>query len=230
LVEPHGPFPATPIRAVAFDLDGLLIDSEPLFHEVARQVLARRNKLLTPELAQAIMGTPARQSLELFRTHYQLVETVDELVVECRDLFFVLWERRPAPLLPGVLPLLDHLEAARIPKAIATSSRATYVQRVLAPHQLLPRFEFVLSADDIQYGKPHPEIYLQAAARFGCPPAEMLVLEDSINGLKAAKGAGSRCVVVPHALVDRNALAGADAVVESLASPVLYQWLGQVPA
>jgi beta-phosphoglucomutase-like phosphatase (HAD superfamily) len=97
---------------------------------------------------------------------------------------------------------------------------------VLAPHRLLPRFDFVLSADDIQFGKPHPEIYLKAAARWGCPPAEMLVLEDSINGLKAAKAAGARCVVVPHALVDRSALALADGVTESLESPLLYCWLG----
>ncbi len=215
-----------PIRSVVFDLDGLLIDSEPIFLEVGRQVLARRNKPLTAELIQAMMGSPARQALQVFRDYHQLGDSVETLTVECWEAFFAIWEARPAPLLPGVLPLLDRLERAGLPKAIATSSRASYVQRVLAPFGLLPRFDFVLSADDVQLGKPDPEIYQLAAARCGHPAIEMLVLEDSVNGLRAAKAAGARCVVVPHELVARHALGLADAVVDSLHSPVLHRLLG----
>jgi beta-phosphoglucomutase-like phosphatase (HAD superfamily) len=113
-----------------------------------------------------------------------------------------------------------------MPKAIATSSTRQYVEWVLQPHGLLSRFAFALTADDVSQGKPHPEIYEKAAARCGCDSAAMLVLEDSVNGMRAAKAAGARCVVVPHALVDRNELGPADAIVARLDAPELWEWLG----
>lgn len=204
----------------------MLIDSEPIFLEVARAVLARRGRTLTHDMVQAMMGSPARQVFAIFRRQHGLSETVDELIVESTDLFFTIWETRPAPLLPGVLSLLDRLEQAGVPKALATSSSRRYVERVLTPYQLLPRFQFVLTSDDVTLGKPHPEIYQRAAGRLGCQPLEMLVLEDSINGLRAAKAAGAKCIVVPHALVLQDELRDADAVLDSLESPVLHRLLG----
>jgi HAD superfamily hydrolase (TIGR01509 family) len=127
--------------------------------------------------------------------------------------------------MPGLIDLLDWLEARGLPRAIATSSTASYVERVLAPHRLLSRFGFVLTADDVTQGKPAPEIYQKAASRFGHAANSMLVLEDSVNGLRAAKAAGARCVVVPHALVPREQLEGADAILASLAARELREWL-----
>src|SRR5262249_62384806 len=111
-------------------------------------------------------------------------------------------------------------------KAIATSSSAAYVARVLGPHGVLHRFAFVLTCEDVRQGKPAPEVYEKAAARFGHAPGEMVVLEDSPNGLRAAKAAGARRVGVPHARVPLDALAGADAVVPSLDAPELGELLG----
>jgi HAD superfamily hydrolase (TIGR01509 family) len=203
-----------------------MIDTEPIFDEAARRLLARRNHSLESRVMQAIMGTPSRQALELFRQHYQLPETVEELAAESSRLFYEVLGEKPAPLLPGVVELLDRLEQKGIPKAIATSSSARYVKRILAPHDLLHRFQFVLTAEDVRQGKPHPEIYEKAASRFGHAAAEMVVLEDSPNGLRAAKAAGARCVVVPHALVPLDAVADADAVLPSLTAPRLFEILG----
>jgi beta-phosphoglucomutase-like phosphatase (HAD superfamily) len=100
------------------------------------------------------------------------------------------------------------------------------VRRVLEPHDLLGRFAFVLTAEDVTNGKPAPEIYEKAAARLGHPAGEMIVLEDSPNGIRAAKAAGARCIAVPHALVPLEDLAGADAVVPSLETPLVHQLLG----
>jgi beta-phosphoglucomutase-like phosphatase (HAD superfamily) len=113
-----------------------------------------------------------------------------------------------------------------VPKAIATSASAAYAERVLRPHGLWSRFGFVLTANDVVRGKPDPEIYAKAIRRFGVLPQEVVVLEDSVNGLRAAKAAGARCVVVPHALVPVEELAAADAVVGSLDAPELLYLLG----
>jgi HAD superfamily hydrolase (TIGR01509 family) len=214
-----------PIRSVVFDLDGLLIDTEPIFEEAARILLARRNKSLIPEVMRAMMGAPAREVLPLFRERHQLSESLEELASEYRDCFFAALGEQPVKLLPGALTLLDRLERKGMPRAIATSSTARYVERILTPHRLVQRFHFVLSADDVARGKPDPEIYRKAAGRFGHAPAEMLVLEDSVNGLRAAKAAGARCVVVPHALVDVNLVKDADAIVPALDAPQLFDML-----
>jgi HAD superfamily hydrolase (TIGR01509 family) len=218
--------PSTPVRAVVFDLDGLMLDTEPIFQETARRMLSRRGLASEPRVLQIMMGMPARQALGHFRTHYCLPESVEELAVESSRLFYEVLGQAPAPLMPGVLALLDQLEQKSLPKAIATSSSARYVAHILAPHGLRDRFGFVLTCEDVRQGKPFPEVYEKAAARFGHAPAEMVVLEDSPNGLRAAKGAGARCVVVPHPLVPLDDLAGADAIVPSLQAPQLLEFLG----
>ena len=213
------------VRSVVFDLDGLMIDSEPLFEESARRLLARRGVALQRTVLCAMMGSPARQALQVFRDGHGLTETVEELRIESSQLFHEILGEERVKLLPGVVELLERLEKKGIPRAIATSSSRRYLERVLTPYGLLEHFAFSLTCDDVTHGKPHPEIYKKAAARFDQSAAEMVVLEDSPNGLRAAKAAGARCVIVPHALVPLDDLEGADAIVSNLLAPELLQLL-----
>jgi len=213
-------------RSVAFDLDGLLIDTEPIFAEAARRLVVRRGKTFDPEVLNHMMGTPARQAVPVLRDRHGLTESVDDLIVEGRELFLEVLGAHPVRLLPGAIELLDRLRAKRVPLALATSSTARYVAQVAAPLGILPRFAFVLTADDVKQGKPFPEMYEKAAAILGHEPAAMVVFEDSPNGLRAAKAAGARCVVVPHPLVPADRLADADAVLTSLEEPRLRDLLG----
>jgi HAD superfamily hydrolase (TIGR01509 family) len=213
-------------RCVVFDLDGLLLDTEPIFEEVAERLLSRREKKVDACVLQCMMGSPARQALEIFRTHHELEESVAELSAECSQLFFEVLGDEAARLMPGALSLLERLEERQIPRAIATSSSTRYVQRILRPHGILERFQFVLTCDDVLQGKPFPEVYEKAASRFGHSPADMVVLEDSPAGLRAAKAAGARCVIVPHHRVPLDQITGADAIVPSLASPEFLAILG----
>jgi HAD superfamily hydrolase (TIGR01509 family) len=218
-----------PLRfcAVAFDLDGLLIDTEPIFAAAVRRFLDRRRLAYDAEfIHHAMMGTPAAQSLPRFREHFRLPEPLDVINEECTELFFDVLGDQPGPLMPGVTALLDRLAQRQVPFCIATSSGAEFVRRVFGPHGLLERFRFVLTCEDVKRGKPFPDVYELAAKRFECPAREVLVFEDSPNGLRAAKAAGASCVVVPHALTPRHLLSGADAVVSSLEAPELMQTLG----
>jgi len=212
--------------AIAFDLDGLLIDTEPIFTEAARRYLAKRGIVLDSEFMHTVMGTPAAQTLPRFREHFCLSESLEAIAAEYTVHFYDVLGTQPGPLMPGTVSLLDRLGARRTPCAIVTSSGPDFVAQVFGPHRLLERFQFVLTCDDVNHGKPAPDVYLLAAKRFGIPAAEMIVLEDSPNGLTAAKAAGALCIVVPHPLTPLEKLDSADAIVPSLDGPELRAILG----
>jgi len=215
-----------PVRAVVFDLDGLLIDTEWVFADAASLLLQRRGVEYDAAFMMSILGTPGRVALPAFRDRFKLPITVEALAEEYKRAFFEVLRSDHAPLMPGAVALLDRLERAGIPKAIATSSSSEYVTTVFGPHGLTERFAAVLTCDDVTHGKPHPEVYELAAAQLGVTPSAVVVLEDSAIGLRAAKAAGARCVVVPHAHTPRQDLAAADAIVASLAAPELWALLG----
>ena len=188
--------PATTIRAVAFDLDGTMFNTEALYWDVGEALLSRRGKRVTRELLDQMMGRPSRVALQLMIDHHQLDATVADLQAETAAAFVGMLDTR-LELNPGLLELLTALEAANLPRCIATSSGRAFVDDVLRRFELQPKFGFVLTAEDVSEGKPHPEIYLRAAEKFGVAPQQMLVLEDSENGCRAAVAAGAFTVAVP---------------------------------
>jgi len=211
-------------KAVVFDLDGLMFNTEELYQEVGAELLRRRGKLFDAELVDAMMGRPASAALQLMIDYHALPSTVDELATETDAIFDTLLDRRLEQM-SGLAELLIHLERAGIPKAIATSSGPQFTRTVLGKFDLAPRFEFVLTCNDVRQGKPHPEIYLTAAGRFGVEPREMLVLEDSQNGCQSAVAAGAIVVAVPRGPSRRHDFSGAALVAESLADPRLLALL-----
>jgi HAD superfamily hydrolase (TIGR01509 family) len=212
-------------QSVVFDLDGVLIDSEPIFEQAAKRLLGRRGLQWKPQIAHAMMGTPAKQAFTYFREFYQLPESIEELAAESSVDFYAALRESPIPLMAGVVALLDRLQSKNVPLAIATSSSRRYIDRVFGPHGLLPRFGFVLTCEDVEKGKPHPEVYQKAAHRLGHGPEHMIVLEDSVNGVRAAKAAGARCIAVPHERVQKEGLLGADLIIPNLLDERLTQVL-----
>jgi HAD superfamily hydrolase (TIGR01509 family) len=211
--------------AVTFDMDGLMFNTEDVYTLAGSELLARRGRRFTPELKDAMMGLPPRAAFEVMIDRHGLSEPWGVLAAESDEIFLGLLGARLATM-PGLLELLAALEQAGIPKAIATSSGRRLTAACLAPFHLTPRFRFVLTSEDISRGKPDPEIYLLAARRFGVPPAEMLVLEDSQNGCRAAAACGAFTVAVPGEHSRRQDFSIANLVVESLADRRLYDALG----
>ncbi len=213
------------VKAVVFDLDGLMFNTEELYIDVGTELLRRRGKEFGKELLDKTMGRPSAVALQFMIDEHALAETVEELLAETDEIFPEILRTRLLPM-PGLLELLSALERHGIPKAIATSSRRLFVDRVLAPFHFHPRFAFILTSEDIVHGKPHPEIYLTAAARHGVSPPEMLVLEDSQNGCQAAVAAGAIAVAVPGDHSRSHDFSGARLVASSLADERLYELLG----
>jgi HAD superfamily hydrolase (TIGR01509 family) len=217
---PTAPSPPLPIRAVVFDLDGLMFDTEALFAKVAGEMLADRGKAITPEILGAMIGRRAVESGAAFKRLAGLDEPVEELMAEARTRFAAEVDRAVHPM-PGLFVLLERLRDRGLPMAVATSSRRAYAEGLLRRHGLLDRFAFVLASEDVSHGKPDPEIYRKAVERFGVPAPSVLVLEDAAAGVAAAQGAGTFAVGVPHEHSPAEGLAGADLVVPRLDDPAL---------
>jgi HAD superfamily hydrolase (TIGR01509 family) len=217
------------LAAVVFDLDGLMFNTEQLYQDVGAEMLRRRGHEWTQELLDAIMGRTTRVAMALMIEHHGLDDTVDALVDETDEIFFGLLDDRLQPM-PGMFELLGALEAHDVPKAIATSSGRAFVENVLGRFDLAPRFAEILTAENVTEGKPHPEVYQKAAAVLGLVPAQILVLEDSENGCRAAVQAGAFAVAVPGDHSRNHDFTGAALVADSLADERIYAALGITPA
>jgi HAD superfamily hydrolase (TIGR01509 family) len=214
-----------PFRAVTFDMDGLMFNTEDVYTLAGTELLRRRGQAFTPQLKDAMMGKPPRAAFEAVIERHDLKEDWEALAAESNKIFLDLLPARLATM-PGLLQLLAALERAEIPKAIGTSSDRRLADICLATFQLAPRFRFILTSENITRGKPDPEIYLLAAERFGIPPAEMLVLEDSQTGCRAAAASGVFTVAVPAAHSRSHDFSIANLVIDGLGDPRLYEALG----
>jgi len=206
------------LAAVVFDLDGLMINSEDVYEQADVEVLRRRGKLYDAELRAQMMGRPTADSLRRMIEWHALEDSVELLEAERSLLRDKLLEMSLAPM-PSLLELLSTLEAARIPKAIATSGHRAYAAEVLGRLDLHTRFEFVLTAEDVVHGKPAPDVYQLAARRLGLAPPQTMVLEDSVNGCRAGVAAGAFTVAVPNRHTRDYDFTGVEFVAETLADP-----------
>ena len=184
------------IKAVAFDMDGLLINTEELYFDVFEELMQRRDQHYTDELRRAMMGLPAPQAFAMLIDKAGLKESADELEQECDEIFSGVLPDRLA-VMPGVIELLTQLERRGLPHCVATSSRRSFADECLEAVGVLERFDFIVTAAEVARGKPHPDIYLEAARRMGVATSNMLVLEDSQNGARAGVAAGSCTIAVP---------------------------------
>lgn len=216
---------ATPsIKAVVFDFDGLMFNTEEIFNRSGRELLRRRGKEMTPSVLSLMMGRKADEAFPLMIEALGLTEDPAALRAEERAIFQDLLWKHVAPM-PGLFELLAHIEARGLPKGVATSSRRPYIESLLGHFQLMDRFHVTLTAEDVVRGKPHPEIYLTAAARIGVAPSEMLVLEDSEMGTRSAAAAGAVAVSVPHEHSRHHDFSTAFFVAAGLQDPTILRLL-----
>ena len=191
--------PSRQIRAVVFDMDGLIFDTEALYLEAIGSAAGDAGHRMPLPLLLSTIGLSIRDTRSLLVERYGDGFDFDAIWAAASKRFHALAETQ-LRLKAGVVELLDALDEAALPRAIATSSRKEDVDHHLALHGLHGRFHAIVAHGDYERGKPHPEPFLTAAARLRVEPTSCLALEDSYNGVRAALGAGMMTIMVPDLL------------------------------
>lgn len=195
------------VRAVVFDMDGLLLDTEVLYRAAMDAAAAERGEEVPTEVFLRMVGLQGPDSDRVLRDHFGEAFDANGFRADTFRRFHDLAEAEVC-LKAGVVELLDHMDALGLPRAIATSSGRASVERHLSQHGLLQRFDAVVANGDYARGKPHPEPYLTAAARLQVEPSLCLALEDSHNGVRSAAAAGMMTVMVPDLLEATDEMRG----------------------
>jgi HAD superfamily hydrolase (TIGR01509 family) len=204
------------IEAVVFDLDGVLLDSEPIWNEAKRELVEERGGRWNERAPRDMMGMSSpewsRYLVEELGVPLDPEDVSDDVVRRLERIY-----RRRLPLLDGAHEAVERL-AERFPLGLASSSNREIIDLVLELSGLAGRFAVTLSSEEVARGKPAPDVYLEATRRLGVAPEQSAAVEDSENGIRAAKAAGMRVLALPnpHYPPAPDALAEADEVLDSL--------------
>jgi len=205
------------IEAVVFDLDGVLIDSEPVWEEVRRGLVAERGGHWAPDAQRRLMGMSTPEWARYLSEDLGVGLPQDKVAATVIDRMAARY-REHLRLMPGAVEAVRRL-AARWPLGLASSAPAVLIETVLETAGLRPSFQVTMSTEQVPHGKPAPDIYLAVASRLGREPSRCAAVEDSSNGLRSAAAAGMHVIAIPHPRYppDPDALARADLVLSSLA-------------
>ncbi|HSG86506.1 MAG TPA: HAD family phosphatase [Candidatus Limnocylindrales bacterium] len=199
-VESAGTSAGMPIRVVVFDLDGVLVDSEPWWDAARVDFTARRGLRWGPDDQRAVMGPNSLGWARIMAERLGLDEPLEAIVDEVVGGVVGRYRSLPAPVIAPAVRAVRRMGADR-PLAVASSSHRAVIGAALEAIGLGSAFAVVVSSDEVAHGKPAPDVYLETARRLGEDPAGCLVIEDSLNGVRAGRAAGMRVVLVPSALV-----------------------------
>ena len=183
-------------RVVIFDLDGVLADSEPWWNEIDAKLLAQYGVRYRGEYHRNVLGVSYRLAVEFFKKAFGLSASADELIQRRGEIATEFFANRVG-LFPSAKEVLQELRRMNLRLAVATSSVSASARPFLDRHQLTAFFDFIVTGDEIEHGKPHPDIYLRAAEKLNVAADACLVIEDALAGIAAAKAAKMCVAAIP---------------------------------
>jgi|SRR5579864_8185126 len=187
---------AQSFQAVIFDLDGVLADSEPWWNEIDAKLLAQYGASYSGQYHREVLGVSYRFAIEFYKKAFGISASADEMMRRRGEIATEFFANRVG-IFPQTKEVLQKLRQINLPLAVATSSVGASARPFLDRHQLMSFFEVVVTGDEIQRGKPEPDIYLRAAEKLDVAADACLVIEDSLSGIGAAKAAKMRVAAIP---------------------------------
>ncbi len=217
--------------SVVFDLDGTLVDSEPNYYEAGRQVLAEHG---VPDFTWAdherFVGISTLETVTLWKREYGLSASVEELLA-AKNRRYLRLARAGTRVYPEMREFVELLASEGVPMAVASGSSPEAIEAILSGTGLGEYLHTVVSADEVERGKPAPDVFLEAARRLGAAPADCVVVEDAAPGAAAAHAAGMRCIAIPYVAAQAGAAEFATAELllrggqEEFTARAAYEWL-----
>jgi len=205
------------IAGVVFDLDGVLLDSEQIWDAVREQLVRERGGRWHDRAQREMMGMSSTEWSRYLHEELGVPDPPEEISAEVVRRLETIYRER-LPVIPGAREAVERL-AERWPLGLASSSNRELIELALDLLGIADRFQAIVSSEEVARGKPAPDVYLEAAGRLRVEPDRAAAIEDSHNGIRAAKAAGMRVIVIPnrHFPPGDDALAEADLVLDSLA-------------
>lgn len=185
------------IKAVIFDMDGLMINSERVTFEGYVKVMAEKGYTITEEFYKKLLGKTLKTAYELFFQEYGNEFPMDEVLEQVHKYVADVFENDGVPLKKGLLELLQYLKSNNYLTIVATSSTRVRVDHILELANITQYFNDSICGDEVTHGKPHPEVFLRACQKLGVEPSEAIVLEDSEAGIQAASSANIPVICIP---------------------------------
>jgi HAD superfamily hydrolase (TIGR01509 family) len=185
-----------PFRAVIFDLDGVLADSEPWWNQIDAKLLAEHGVSYRGEYHRNVLGVSYRLAVEFYKNAFHISASVNELMRRRGEIATEFFANRVG-LFPSAKMTLEQLREMKLPLAVATSSVSASARPFLDRTGITSFFDVIVTGDEVQRGKPHPDIYMQTAKTLGISPEICLVIEDALAGVAAAKAANMRVAAIP---------------------------------
>lgn len=179
-------------------MDGLLIDSEPLWEEAAAEAFAAYNVQFTHEEYIQSTGLRTREFVEWWFRHFKIADSELENAEKAIIQLVIDKVREKGAMMPGVQYIFEFFKQRNFKIGLASSSPLSLIELVTEICGIRPYLDAIASAEHLPYGKPHPQVYLNCAEALGVSPLQCICFEDSFNGMIAAKAARMKCVVVPH--------------------------------
>ena len=183
-------------RAVIFDMDGVLADSEPCWTEIDAAMLAEHGVTYRGEYHRDVLGLSYPLAIDFYKRAFDLTASTDEMMRRRAEIAADFFATRIG-LFPSATEVLEQLRAMNLRLAVATSSVSSSARPFLDRHALTEFFQVIVTGDEVERGKPHPDIYLRAAEKLGVDANACLVIEDSLSGIAAGKAAGMPVAAIP---------------------------------
>ncbi len=209
------PFLFTMKKAVIFDMDGIIIDSEPLWEKAEIMLINQKGITYSSSYREKIVGLNQNDSVKLLKKTFNLKSSIESIYEERINILLNIYKEK-LTLVPGIHKLLEEVKSHNLTIGLASGSPMKVIEFVLDRFKIKHYFSAVVSADCTEKGKPAPDSYLKAASITKTRPPDCVGIEDSINGVKSVKNAGMFCIAVPHPDLDINKYEEADLIFQKV--------------